>query len=111
MNMNVAKIISGLGVLAMTAALFNGFVNGDFSTDGAALLQNPWGIVSMVDLYTGFILFCGWIIYREQSVLRPIIWVVLMMVLGFFAGSLYTFLALHASKGDWKVFWMGRRTE
>lgn len=111
MNMNAAKVISGLGILAMTAALLNGFINGDFSTDGAALLQNPWGIVSMVDLYTGFVLFSGWIIYREQSVLRSVIWVILMMVLGFFAGSLYTFLALHTSKGDWKVFWMGHRTE
>lgn len=109
MNMNIAKIISGLGVLAMTAVLIHGFTAGNFGTDGAALLQNPWGVVSMVDLYTGFILFSGWIVYREKSVIRSIIWVILMMVLGFFAGSLYAFLALHASKGDWKTFWMGHK--
>ena len=109
MNMNVAKVISGLGVLAMTAVLIYGFTVGDFGSDGAALLQNPWGMVSMVDLYTGFILFSAWIVYREKSILRSVIWVVLMMVLGFFTGSLYTFIALQASKGDWKVFWMGHR--
>ena len=65
MNMKIAKVISGLGVLAMTAVLFYGFTVGDFGKDGAALLQNPWGIVSMVDLYTGFILFSVWIIVLD----------------------------------------------
>ena len=107
--MKIAKIIAALGVLAMTGVLLYGFTVGDFGKDGAELLQNPWGIVSMVDLYTGFILFSAWIVYREQSLVRSVIWVILMMVLGFFTGSLYVLLALFASKGDWKVFWMGQR--
>jgi hypothetical protein len=108
MNMKIAKIISVLGVLAMTVVLFYGFTAGDFGKDGAALLQNPWGIVSMVDLYTGFHPLLRVDRLPREVHLRSIIWVVLMMVLGFFAGSLYTFLALNASKGDWKKFWMGR---
>ncbi len=107
--MTTAKIISALGVLAMTAVLIYGFTVGNFSEDGAELLQNPWGIVSMVDLYTGFILFSAWIVFREKSLAAAAFWVVLMMVLGFFTGSLYALLALFASKGDWKVFWMGHR--
>ena len=107
--MKIAKIIAALGVLAMTGVLLYGFTAGDFGKDGAELLQNPWGIVSMVDLYTGFILFSAWIVYREGSVVRSVIWVVLMMVLGFFTGSLYVLLALIASQGDWKVFWVGQR--
>ena len=107
--MKIAKWISALGILAMTAVLIYGFTVGNFSTDGAALLQNPWGVVSMVDLYTGFILFSAWIVYREKSIPLALLWVVLMMVLGFFSASLYTFLALSSSKGDWKKFWMGAR--
>jgi len=109
--MKVAKAISLLGLLAMTAVLIYGFTVGNFIEDGAALLANPWGIVSIVDLYVGFILFSGWIIYREKSALRSIIWVILMMVLGFFTGSLYTFIALQTSGGDWQRFWMGKRAE
>lgn len=109
--MKIAKLISFFGILAMTAVLIYGFVVGDFKTDGAALLQNPWGIVSMVDLYTGFVLFSIWIVYREKSLWRSVIWVFLMMVLGFFTGSLYTFLALQKSDGDWKKFWMGQRVD
>lgn len=108
-QMRTAKIVSTLGLLAMSAVLVYGFTAGDFSTDGAALLQNPWGIVSLVDLYTGFALFSGWIVYREKSWAVAALWGALMMLLGFFAGSLYALLALVASKGDWKVFWMGHR--
>ena len=106
--MKLAKIISVLGILAMTAVLVYGFTAGDFAADGGKLLANPWGVVSMVDLYTGFILFSGWIIYREKSLLSAVVWVVLMMVLGFFTGSLYALIALIRSGGDWKKFWLGK---
>ncbi len=106
--MNTAKWIAGLGLLAMTAVLIYGFVIGDFSADGGEILQNPWGIVSLVDLYTGFILFSAWIVYREKSILVAAFWVVLMMVLGFFTASLYVLMTLYRSQGDWKNFWMGK---
>lgn len=107
--MTLAKMISALGLLAMTTALIYGFTVGDFGSDGTKLLQNPWGVVSMVDLYTGFILFSGWIVYRERSILHASVWVVLMLVLGFFTASLYVFLALFNSGGEWKKFWEGNR--
>ena len=107
--MKLAKVISLLGVLAMTAVLVYGFTAGDFFGEGSRLLAMPWGIVSMVDLYVGFILFSVWIVYRERSLWRSILWVVLMMVLGFFTASLYAFLALQGSRGGWKRFWMGNR--
>ena len=107
--MKLAKIVALLGLLAMTAVLLYGFTVGDFAADGAELLSNPWGIVSMVDLYVGFILFSGWIIYRENSPARSVVWVVLMMVLGFFTGALYTLIALQTSGDDWRRFFMGTR--
>jgi len=105
--MQIAKVIALLGALAMGGALLYGFVAGDFVEEGGDLLSMPWGIVSLVDLYVGFVLFSGWIVFRENSLTRSIFWVVLMMVLGFFTASLYTFIALHTSRGDWKRFWMG----
>jgi hypothetical protein len=106
--MKTAKIISFLGILAMTAVLVYGFTVGDFFGEGSQLTAMPWGIVSLVDLYTGFILFSMWIIYREKSLLVAILWTVAMMVLGLFAGSLYAFLALQSSGGDWRKFWLGK---
>jgi hypothetical protein len=106
--LKIAKLISLLGVLAMTAVLIYGFTIGDFSGEGSQLLSMPWGIVSLVDLYTGFTLFSAWIIYREKSLPAAILWTIAMMTLGFFAGSLYAFLALQSSGGDWRKFWLGK---
>jgi Protein of unknown function (DUF1475) len=105
--MKIAKLISLLGILAMAAVLINGFTRGDFFGEGGRIFAMPWGIVSLVDLYTGFILFSMWIIYREKSLPVVILWTIAMMILGFFAGSLYAFLALQSSGGDWRRFWLG----
>lgn len=107
--MKLAKAIALLGAVAMSAVLIYAFTTGSLSQEGSVLLSMPWGIVSLVDLYVGFILFSGWIVYRERSVARSVIWVVLMMVLGFFTASVYVFVALQASDGNWRRFWMGRR--
>ena len=106
--MRIAKIVSALGVLAMTAVLIYGFTVGNFFSEGSQLASMPWGIVSLVDLYTGFTLFSGWIIYREKSLPIAILWTVAMMTLGFFAGSLYAFITLQTSGGDWRKFWLGK---
>jgi hypothetical protein len=107
--MKIAKWIALLGLLAMTAVLIYGFTAGDFGGEGAKLLAMPWGIVSLVDLYVGFALFSCWIVYREKALLPSVVWVVLMMTLGFWAGALYTLIALQTSGGDWRLFWMGKR--
>jgi hypothetical protein len=107
--MKIAKFVALLGLLAMAAVLIYGFTVGDFAEEGKQLLSMPWGIVSLVDLYVGFILFSGWIVYRERSLWRSVVWVALMMVLGFFTASLYTLIALQRSGGDWRRFWLGRR--
>jgi len=106
--MKTAKIISILGILAMTAVLIYGFTIGDFSGEGSKLIAMPWGIVSLVDLYTGFTLFSMWIIYREKSLPVAILWTIAMMTLGFFAGSLYACIALQSSNGDWRKFFLGK---
>lgn len=102
------KLIGWIGVLSMTIALFNGFANGDFFKDGSLLLENPWGIVSMVDLYVGFLLFSVWIAYREKRLLTSAVWIFFMMILGFFTGAIYMLYAAYSSKGSMQRFWMGK---
>ena len=109
--MKIAKIIALAGLLAMTGILIYGFTSGDFSAEGSKLLSMPWGIVSLVDLYVGFALFSCWIVFRERAILPSVIWVVLMMVLGFWTGALYTLIALQTSRGDWNRFWYGKRAK
>jgi hypothetical protein len=108
--MKIPKIITLAGLLAMTGVLIYGFTAGNFSAEGSRLFDMPWGIVSLVDLYVGFALFSCWIVFREKALLPSIVWVAMMMVLGFWAGALYTFLALQTSGNDWKRFWYGKRS-
>ncbi|OJF93593.1 DUF1475 family protein [Alkalibacterium sp. 20] len=105
--MRSAKIVAWIGLLAMTVGLVNGFVNGDFLADGRALLENPWGIMSLIDLYVGFALFSIWIVYREKTMWKIIVWVVTMMIFGFLTGCIYVLKALYESKGDWTVVFQG----
>lgn len=106
--MKIAKTISWIGLIAMTAAIMNGFVNGSFSQDGADLLANPWGVVSLIDLYVGFALFSIWIAFRETNTIQTVIWIILVMILGFFTGALYVLVALYKSDGDWAEFFLGK---
>ncbi|MCC5890169.1 MAG: DUF1475 family protein [Alkalibacterium sp.] len=101
--MKAAKLVAWLCLLAMTAGLINAFANGDFFIDGGALLENPWGVMSLIDLYVGFSLFSIWIVYREKTTWKIIFWVINMMIFGFLTGSIYVLKALYESKGDWTV--------
>jgi hypothetical protein len=47
----------------------------------------------------------------EKSTIRSIVWVVLMMILGFRTASLHTLMALQTSGSDWRRFWLGRRLD
>ncbi len=94
--------------LTMLVALTWGFVVGEFWREGAIIVGMPWGIISIIDVYTGGALFCGWIAWRERSAARVAVWVVLIFVLGHLATSAYALLALTASRGDAERFWMGR---
>ncbi len=107
--MKIIKLISILGVLAMTIALASGFINGDFFEDGAKIIANPWGIVSLVDLYVGFVLFSVWIVIRESNALAILVWVILMMILGFFTGAIYMLYAAIQSHDDLVVFMLGKK--
>ncbi len=105
------RIIAWIGLLAMTVVLLNGFITGDFTGEGNVLLGMSWGIVSLVDLYAGFALFSCWVAYREKNLLRAIIWIILMMVLGFWAGCLYTLLASYRAGDDVNKLLLGKHAK
>ena len=109
--MKLARILALFGLLIMAGAISYGFIIGDFNAEGSKLLAMPWGRVSLIDVYVGFAIFSGWIIYREKSALRSIIWIIAMIVLGNLTACLYLSLALWRSNNDWKRFWQGHRAE
>lgn len=105
--MLIAKIIAILGALAQGGILIYGFTQGDFGAAGEFFFNDPWGIVSLVDVYVGFVFFCVWIFYREKNKLVALLWSISIMILGNLPTGIYAFLALQSSNNNWKKFWMG----
>lgn len=107
--MTAAYVLVGTCLLTMGGALVWGFTVGDFWGEGAVLMGLPWGVISVIDVYTGGALFAGWIAFRERSVVRVIGWVLGIILLGHFATAAYALLALVTSGRDAERFWMGAR--
>jgi hypothetical protein len=107
----LARVLALLGLLLMTATISYGLIDGSFNAEGSRLLAMPWGRVALIDVYVGFAIFSGWIIYREKSALRSIIWIIAMIVLGNLTACLYLSIALWRTNGNWKCFWLGQRAE
>jgi len=109
MNHLRARIyLTGL-FLVMLAGLIYGFGWGDFWEDGAALMENPWGVVSLVDVYVGFLLFLGWVWIREDLLLAKLLWAVTILVGGNLFACLYALFALGQSQGKLDQFFLGNR--
>jgi hypothetical protein len=106
--MTGARAVAGVGFVVMTIALAWGFTTGHFWEEGSVLMGMPWGVISVIDVYTGASLFSGWIAYRERSAWKTAAWVVLIFVMGNWATTLYALIAAGSSGGDARRFWMGR---
>jgi len=92
--MKMLAILATLGALAMTVILVYAFVEGSFVSEGRQLLAMPWGSVSLVDLYVGFLLFAAWILYREGITPPSLLWIAAVVTPGSLAiscMSLYVF--------------------
>ena len=109
--MKLAKVIALLGAIAQGGILIFGFTQGDFGAAGQFFFKDPWGIVSLVDVYVGFMFFSAWVIYREKNLLTALLWVVSILILGNFPTGVYAFIALLTSGNSWKHFWMGNKAE
>lgn len=102
--MKYAKAVSFIGLVSMVSVLSYGFIFGNFFEDGSILLKNPWGLVSMVDLYVGFFLFMIFIFHKTNSNLERTIWFILMMVFGFLTAAIFILIHIAKSKGSMTTF-------
>ena len=58
----------------------------------AAYTAQPWAIATLFDAYCGFITFFVWVAFRERGLGVKILWLVLILLLGNIAMSLYVLL-------------------
>ena len=94
--------------IIMLLTLVYGFIRGDFFKEGSMQISLAWGKVSLIDVYIGFFLFSGWVLYREERLLYAVLWIILILLLGNFITSLYVTIALFKSGEDFQRFWLGK---
>jgi hypothetical protein len=107
--MTIAKVLAAFAATLMFALIAWASVTGQFGPEGSALFALAWGKVTLADLYVGFALFSGWVIFRQESLLLALVFVALEMTLGNAFAAVYVLVALVRSKGDWRRFWLGAR--
>ncbi|MGE0533237.1 MAG: hypothetical protein AB7P35_18150 [Hyphomonadaceae bacterium] len=109
--MNVLRAAVGLGGLALLGlVLWAAFslqdLHGGFMDQLAVVTTLPWGIVTLSDLYFGFVLLAIVIFLTERSWLVALLWAAPMLILGNIWAALWMVirlphLAKQLSKPDW----------
>ena len=65
------------------------------------LWPDPWFRATLADAYCGFLFFWLWVAWREQSLAKSILWLVLIMTLGNIAMAGYLLMQLrHIRSGE-----------
>ena len=77
--MTITKVISYFISLAMISVIL--WAQSEVSLFDSTIPSLPWGVVSLVDLYSGFIFVAIWMIYRERNI-AALFWVIFVMLLG-----------------------------
>lgn len=93
-----AKTVIYLVSIVLIAFMAYAFVYGDISQSGPILFGSPWGLMTIVDLYAGFILFAIFIVSQEQQLTRYAPWVIALMFLGNLVACLYLLMWLNRKK-------------
>jgi hypothetical protein len=107
-TMRLLTISACIGFVLMFGVIVHAIMNGDLGLEGAQLMTMPWGIVSLVDIYLGLVLFSLWIMWREHSSLTGLLWVVLVLSLGNLLSCLYLLKVILESQGSAQRFWLGK---
>lgn len=77
---SVRFVLSALGI-AFAALIIWAVQTGDFAGEGAWLISNPWGIVSLADLYLGFIISAT-VIALTEGPRAALLWIAPLPFLG-----------------------------
>jgi len=109
MTLRYVGAIAWAGLATVSVALLYAFTKGHFATDWEALVDNPYGLATLIDVYVGFALFSCWIFWREARPAKALLWIAMLAVGGNLVSTLYVLTALHASKGVVEKFWLGSK--
>ena len=91
MNAGVCAVACAAGgaALALIGGIIYAIPSGSVVTALIDIGSTPWGAVTLLDLYVGFVISAGWILVVEPRASRRILWLGLMLGLGNLATALF----------------------
>jgi hypothetical protein len=85
-----------------------GFAHGSATEEFPALMALPWGLVTVIDLYSGLLLIAAWIAWRESRWPIALSWAVALFTCGNVASCVYILITYRRSRGNALEFWFGK---
>lgn len=104
----IPKLLGYVGFFIMSSFVIYAMVYGNFSSEGSVLVSMPWGLVSLVDIYLGLIIFSCWVIWREENKSIGCLWALSIMALGNMISCLYILKAAYDAEGNIFRFILGK---
>ena len=80
--MKFLQLLPFVAALVLAALIFWAAGAGDFMGFGAVLLSDPWGVVTLADLYIGFLFAALIIWFSHGNKLVALLWIAPIAVLG-----------------------------
>ena len=80
--MKVLQAVIAAAALGFAALIIIAVADGSFSEAGSWLISEPWGLVTLADLYLGFLLSAVVIWFFEARTLHALLWILPIPVLG-----------------------------
>jgi len=100
-------VVACAGFIIMSATVLYAIVFGNLFIEGPQLVDMPWGLVSLVDIYLGLMLFSLWVIWREEYSPIGLLWMILIISLGNMISCIYIIKACWQAEGNISKFWLG----
>ncbi|MGE3248884.1 MAG: hypothetical protein AB7J28_12075 [Hyphomonadaceae bacterium] len=97
--MNALRAVIGMAGIALLGLIVWAMfaytdLHGDLIQQFGVIASLPWGVVSLVDLYVGFLLFAALVFIVERSWWAAILWALPVFVLGNIWAALWFVLRL-----------------
>jgi len=67
---------------------------------GPSILSEPWNVATLIDFYFNILIISVWVVYKENNILKSILWIVAFVILGSIATSFYVLTQLFRLKPE-----------
>jgi hypothetical protein len=106
--MTAIRIFTTVVTAVLFVAIGISIATGNISDEGRWILENPWGRMSLLDIYGGVALIAGWVVLREKHPWSVVLWLPVFVVLGHAGTALYASIAAYRSDSV-RSFLLGAR--